>query len=329
MISGVGTGHSSNGGAGDQGTTLSRQLRGVFIARVVRVEAAHGTHIVWVATKSHARLFPAKVLMPFVSPNGLGLLAGIVKNSSCLVAASSNEAEYFVLGFFSPDPAVLYDVPIVQSGDVHLASSGGAVISSLASGDINLHAHHLCGMSMFQEDQRITVIDRTFEHKHAAGKTTWGEATEDDAKHSEGDTWTSFEARRERGKPVVIRQTYGNVKASDDTELVSQREILDETGKQLLLEEIETDGTITIKHPQGALFRLKADGNVFVEPKSGGTIHLSDLDQEAKGAARIGDATEPHSHVLALTFGGPYLVNVTMADASPKIQDGSTVVKVG
>ena len=326
-ISGVDTGYSSNGGAGDQGTTLARQLRGTFIARVVRVEAENGTHVVWCATKTHARQFPAKVLMPFVTPNGLGLLAGIQKNSACLVAASSNEAEYFVLGFFSPDPAALYGAPIIHSGDVHMASTGGAVISSLASGDINLHAHDLCGMSLFQEDQRITVIDRTHEHKHAGGREQWGEAAEDGSDHSAGDTWRTIEVRRERGKPATIKHMLGHVPSGElNIELVSLRRITDDAGKELLLEEIETDGTITITHPNGARFRMEADGNVFVEPKSGGTIHMNDSGRTAKGAARIDDVIQTHSHTILRA--GPFVATIS-DHVGVKIQGGSTVVKVG
>jgi len=278
--SGVATGFEPVRPAGDLVERVVGR-RGAFIARVVRVDVANGTHIVWCASKVHARQFQAQVLMPFLSPDGLGLLAGVRKNTRCLVVASNLEAEYFVVGFLSPDPAGLYAGPKVHQGDLHMASSGGAVISALASGDINLHSHDLCGISLFKQDQRMTAIDRTFEHKHAGGRELWGEAEADETDHSAGDTWRTVEVRRERGKPTTVRHVMGHVPTSGNTEIISRREVLDEQGKQLLVEEIEEGGTITIQHPNGARFRMEADGNVFVEPKSGGTIHMNDSGQTA------------------------------------------------
>ncbi len=329
-ISGVPTGYTSNGGGGDQQTTRERAKRGVFIARVLAVFVKDGTHRVRFASKEHNNRPEATVLMPFLSPDGLGFLAGIRKNTACLVVSSSLEGEYFVIGFFSDDPASLYAGPVVQPGDLHLASSGGAVVSAMASGDVNIHAHDLCGMSLFQEDQKFSVVDRTFEHKHAGGRLTWGEATEDDGAFSEGDTWRKVEVRRERGKPPTLTHIYGNAKASDGAELISQREITDELGQQLLLEEIKTDGTITITHPNGARFRMQADGNVFVEPKLGGTIHMNDPGRLAMGSARINDFIEDHDHEVTITRAGPFVVNVEVEDHEQiKIATGSAIVKVG
>ena len=307
-------------------------LRGAFIARVTRVDVANGTHVVWCASKLHGREFPARVLMPFVSPDGLGFLAGIRKNTRCLVVSSSLEAEPFVVGFFSDDPAGAYAGPAVHQGDLHLASSGGAVISALASGDINLHSHDLCGVSLFRDDQRITAVDRTFEHKHAGGREQWGEATEDGSDHSAGDTWRSVEVRRERGKPTTIKHVTGHVPnpGINEPEIVSRRQITDESGNDLLLEEIETNGTITITHPNGARFRLEAGGDVFVEPKSGGGIYMNDPNKVAKGSARIGDIIETHGHTVAITRAGPFVATVEVAPhVDIKIEGGSSVVKVG
>ncbi len=328
-IDGVECVYTSNGGGGDQGTTKMRVPRGIFIGRVHSVEVDNGTHVAKVFTKTHGGGNTAKVLMPFVNEGGLGLLAGIRKNARCLVLVTGEEAEFFVVGFFCTDPSALYGGPKIHSGDIHLASSGGAVISSMASGDINLHAHDLCGMSFFQEDQRITAIDRTFEHKHAGGREQWGEATEDGSDHSDGDTWRTVEVRRERGKPTTVKHMMGHVPNNElNTEVISQREVLDETGKQLLVEEIQTDGTITITHPNGARFRMEADGNVFVEPKSGGKIHMNDPNKTAQGAARKGDETVGHVHAISGTA-GPFTFVGTIQSASDFIKDASTVVKIG
>jgi len=171
----------------------------------------------------------------------------------------------------------------------------------------------------------MTAIDRTFEHKHAGGRELWGEAEADETDHSAGDTWRTVEVRRERGKPTTVRHVMGHVPTSGNTEIISRREVLDEQGKQLLVEEIEEGGTITIQHPNGARFRMEADGNVFVEPKSGGTIHMNDSGQTAQGAARIGDRTVGHDH--SVTRAGPFVATVvTNTDA---INEGSSVVKVG
>lgn len=328
-VDSVPTGYRSNAAGGDQESTLLRAPRGAFIARVVSVEVANGTHVVYFATKAHARIQQGYVLMPFVSPDGFGFLAGIEKNTKCLVVSSSIEGEYFVVGFFSPDPEGLYAGPAVHQGDMHLATRAGAVISVLSSGDINIQAHELCGMSFFREDQKVSSVDRTADHKHSGGVESWAEADADTPNHDEGDTWRILEVRRKRGEKPTLRHTYGNIKDSDNNELVSQREVLDTTGKQLLLEELQADGTITIKHPGGARFVLKADGNVFVEPKDGGGIYMNDPNETAKGAARIGDSTQGHDHGVVITRAGPFVATVQVLTNTDTIKDGSTVVKVG
>ena len=325
-IKGIPCPYTPNGAGGDQRTTLGRGLRGIFRATVRRVYVKDGTHRVEFASNKHQKPADAAVLMPFVSEKGLGFLAGIVKGTQCLVVASTLECTYFVVGFFSSNPAA-YEGPSVHPGDLHLASSGGAVISAMASGDINIHAHDLCGMSFFQEDQKVSAVDRTFEHKHAGGRLTWGEATEDGSDHGAGDTWQRTEVRRERGKAPTYTHMLGHVPnpGLDEPEIVSRREVLDENGNQLLLEELEDDGTITIQHPNGARFRMQADGDVFVEPKSGKQIYMNDPGKTAKGAARIDDATHGHTHQL--TRVGPFAW--VAEKATDTIQGGSTVVKIG
>lgn len=330
-IEGVATGYSpARPGGGLFESPAAHVLKGLYIGRVVTVSLGDGTHRVTVATKKHRGTIDAKVLMPFVDPTGRGLLAGIRKNTLCLVAVT-DEGEFFVIGFYSPAPANLYEGPAVHQGDVHLASSGDAVVSVLASGDVDIRAHDLCAISLFQEDQRLTVVDRTFEARHAAGTEVWEEATEDTEEHSEGDTWRAVEVRRKRGDAVAYKERVGNVRGGSDgaTELVSERAILNAAGEEVLLEELETDGSITIRHPNGARFRMDANGDVFVEPKTGGGIYLNDSNKVAQGAARIGDSTQGHNHQTAITRAGPFVATVEVITNTDSIAEGSSTVKVG
>jgi hypothetical protein len=275
-------------------------------------------------------------MAPFITPEGRGIVAGIRKNTLVLCAAtkSADGARFFILGFYNENPGQ-WTKKDIQPGDIYLINEGDGYFAALANGDLEARATDTLWTTWSAEDEALDSSARTRASTSYAGIERWDHWRKAEGDYRSGDTKRSMLIRRSvdpATKEATYNEEQGRVQRTiggSKKELVAVREVIDTSGSMLLREVFEVGGAVNIETAKGV--RLRLDGaDVFIEPGDGGKVYINDPNKAAQKAARVGDSTEGHSHVLQLTLGAMgSVVNVTMLDATDKIAEGSDAVRIG
>jgi len=315
---------------GDATGAAAFQARGVTTGIITSIDKDTSSQRVMVNCRAWGGgSKPARIVSPYSDELGRGFIAGIKKNTACLVMSvartSGGEHDYYVIGFYQTNPVHLTDKSVL-SGDIHLRSQNNSLISVFSAGDINIEADAFCTTYYNKVAQQINTKSRTHELETYTGWEKWTHSQETSTK---GQTIRHIRVKRkvETGKGYQYVEEQGHLTGAEDAAVISRRRAYDGSGlseddptSNLVFEEEVAEagsfritvkkeqGTVTIEQENGASVRLDKDGNIFVTAGAGKNIHINDAEKTAQKASRVGDATTGHSHgfmVGAAGFGVP------------------------